>query len=140
MAERSTPADEVIRRWHEEGLTRAEMRQRWYEESDKWVTPNAFSMRLKRMGIDPSMARHTDLIPWVTATVHSHNYYVQMLRLVSRARIGDPSLTPELAEKGLRWEARLNLSNLVVCYRPETEQGFWLVEREPKDRDIIREP
>lgn len=72
-------------------------------------------------------------------TKHRGSHAASMLRLEARRRAGS-ELTP-IREKRLNaFLERLAKERAVVHYEPDTEHGFFLVPREPRDTDIIRKP
>jgi len=138
----STPDKTTLRRWLREGLTQRQIAERWYDETGENCSRAAVGMAISRYGLKSAHAieRYDDLIPWQVQSVHSMHKHARHLRWLSRRRRGLP-LNDEESRRLDSWLQKLETSNAVVHYDPDTPQGFWLVHREPEDGDDpIRRP
>lgn len=137
-----TPDKTTLRRWLREGLTQQQIADRWADETGENCSRAAVGMAIARYGLKSanSIERYDDLIPWRVKSVHSMNRHVRHLRWLSRRRRG-LGLSDEESRRLDAWLQKLETSNAVVHYDPDTPQGFWLVHREPSDGDDpIRRP
>lgn len=128
-----------VRRWFEEGLTYEEMSRIYLEKYGIETVPSLWGNFRRRRGLARRIVRDDELIPWAVQEQHRWHYYLQMLRLEARHRAGQPV---RKADEN-RWRNFITMlaeDNAVVYYDPETEQGFFLVPREPGDTDIVRRP
>lgn len=88
----------------------------------------------KREVIDPN------LIPWAVRREHRHGHVLQMLRTEGRRRAGEP-IPADRLRKLEGFLKNLATQDAVVHYEPDTDQGWFLVQRRPEvDTDIIRAP
>ena len=105
-----------------------------------WKPSKAAVMRAReRLGIPGRRASHADLLPWHLLPEHRRSRLRYMLEAESRRRQGakltetDRSLVATLVD--LLFGRNVSL---VVCYSPSI--GFYLVERDETDTDIVRLP
>lgn len=108
------------------------------------VTEGALRVWRYRRGLEPRRARYNDLIPWRVKLNHTHLYVPKLLRFEARRRQG-LELNPRDAARLEKFKQNLAEAfdgrGGVVHYDPETDQGWWIVERRPGvDTDIIRNP
>lgn len=123
----------------EEGKSPSEI-SRWYLETKKLdIAPGTISVFKHRRGVGHAHhERNRDLIPWVLLPQHRPRYPAKMLRLEARRRAGK-ELTPENQTRLDAWLEQRQMTDTVVHYDPETDQGFWYVARRPGvDDDLIR--
>lgn len=110
------------------------------ERSTGWKPSRSGVMRkLRRIGVERRLASHRDLIPWRIAPEHEHQRLHYMLMAESRRRQGrrlsrsDRTLVSLLKDllsgRGVP---------LVVNY--DRRFGFFLIESQDFDLDIIRSP
>ena len=108
--------------------------------SEGWTPSRAAVMRKREaLGVTERRASHRDLLPWKIQPEHNSSEFRHMLQAESRARKGaklsdtDRKLTALLHER-LFGRGKL----MVVGYHKDI--GFYLIEREDCDEDIIRAP
>lgn len=130
-----------VRRWIEEGRTFAWMVEEYERKYNLQVTSSMFTNFRARNGLPRREVRDSSLIPWEVKREHRWKHPLAMLRAEAQVRAGE-TLNPagRMALKHASFMARLRDEDLVVYYDPDTEEGFFLVPREPEDEDIIRLP
>lgn len=131
-----------VRDWIEEGKPYRWMVEEYDRKYNRHVSASMFSEFRATRGLARRVVRDPELIPWAVKPEHRVDSILGYLRTEARVRAGE---APEDLSYGARtnWQAfirRLAEENLVVHYDPDTEQGFFLVPREPGDTDIIRRP
>lgn len=137
-ASKIVDAQEVIR-WFNEGVTYEEMSRRYLEQYNIETTPTLWANFRRRRGLARRVARDTDLIPWDVQPQHRWHRYLTALRHEARRRDGLPLREDD--ERRLDDFLRLLESEqAVVTYVSDTDEGFFLVAREPQDTDIIHRP
>ncbi len=92
-----------------------------------------------RGGIAKQGERYTDLIPWRVRQTHANHYALALLRKEARRRRGQ-TVTVDWMSRLESWKRKLEETNCVVYYDPESVDGFYYVPRLPEDGDIIRRP
>ena len=131
-----------VTRWIEEGKTYRWMADEYLRKYNIQVSPTMFSEFRATRGLERRIVRDTELIPWAVQEHHRWDSILANLRTEARIRAGMDPADLSYALR-IRWEAfrrELEETNTVVYYDPQTEQGFFLVPREPGDTDIIRRP
>lgn len=78
------------------------------------------------------------LMPWTVKEEHRTHFFPHMLRMVDRSRRGVATDRDE--GRVAAFLENLADRHAVIHYDPDTEQGWFLVPREPWDTDIIRDP
>ena len=123
------------------GLSQAQIARQYEEDTGIRVSRAAIGMAINRYGLSsnkPSF-RYEDLLPWHLKPEHTMHTEARLLRLEARRRRGLP-----LSETDLKWLdswlKEMREQNAVVTYNPDTEDGFFWVERTAEDNDIIRRP
>lgn len=108
------------------------------------VTRNAIAAWRRRRGMDLKRNRYSELLPWRVKMEHTNLFVPKVLRTEARLRAGEevPPLYLGYLE---RFKDRLAQAfdgrGGVVHYDPDTEEGWWIVERRPGvDTDMIRNP
>lgn len=130
-----------VRRWYEEGYTYKEMSKMHLEKYDIEVHPTSFSSLRRREGWDGRLLKDHPLIPWKVKEEHQKNYLLNQLRREAKRRMGVQSSQSHSLESIKAWADSLREQHAVVDYRPDTEEGFFLVyARDGIDNDLIREP
>lgn len=129
-----------VLRWIDEGRTYKWMCDEYLRKYNLEVSISMFAGIRRRQGLDQRIVRDTELFPWKVKEEHRYAHAAGMLRAEGRRRAGK-ALTP-LAQQTLEgWLRGLERDGVVVHYDPDTEQGWWYVERRPGiDTDIIRVP
>jgi len=136
--------DWLKRRWVDEGLSRKEIVDLFFEETGTRIGVSAVSMAVDRFDLPKRRNRWDDLLPWRISGVHRDAKEAKLLRLAGRRRAGlsnPPDFElwldgwlEELEEKG----------RPVVAYYPDSEEGFHYHPRVPEDGDgewdLIRRP
>lgn len=147
MAKKQGPAGptidrETLNRYVEAGLTLDEMVVRWEEENNTHRARSSFAVAMSRYGIKSARPkpRYEKELPWRVRVEHGMDYSARMLRLLGRRDAGD-AMSAEDSGRLNSFLKSLDDAGAVVHYDPLTEQGFWLVPREPVDGDgYIRVP
>ena len=127
--------EQMLRR----GLTQQQIVAEWEEKTGTAVSRSAIAMAMKRYGLKSARPRprHEDMLPWHVKDEHKNHIEARMLRMEGRRRKGLP-----LKEEDLRWlnnwRRQLDEAGAVVAYDPETDEGFFWIERKASDSDIIR--
>lgn len=130
-----------MRRWYDEGYTYAEMAKMHEEKYHIEIHPTSISSLRRRQGWEGRLLKDHPLIPWRVRTEHQKNYLLNQLRREARRRMDIHSSSSHTPESVEAWANSLREQNAVVDYRPDTEEGFFLVyAREGIDTDLIREP
>jgi hypothetical protein len=93
----------------------------------------------RRRGLPRRIVMDPALIPWRVKDEHHGSHTVHMLRAEARARAGK-ALAPVEQGRLASFRRMLADGDLVVHYEPDSEEGWFLVPREPGDTDIIRHP
>lgn len=131
--------NEIIR-WFEEGRTYAWMVDEYRRKYNIETVPSLWGNFRRRKGLPRRIARNDELIPWEVKREHRWDYPIMMLRYEARRREGF-ELTDESRELVDGWLRGMERDGTVLHYEPETEQGWFYVERRPGiDTDIIRVP
>lgn len=134
--------DEIVR-WYKQGKTYAWMVEQYKKKYNIDVSPSAIATWLTNPelgpGVERRQVRDPGLIPWEVKREHRYDHINNMLRYEARRRAG-ADIAPATLKRLESWLKKLEENNAVVHYDPNTEQGWWYVEREPGDDDIIRKP
>lgn len=125
--------------WLADGKTYAWCVEQYKVKYNLQVTGGMFAKLRQRSGLERRIVRDEELIPWAVKTHHRWAYPVVMLRFEAKRRAGKELSDLELS-KLEPFLAKLKDLDLVVLYDAETPEGFFLVPREPGDRDIVRQP
>jgi hypothetical protein len=143
MGTRATPDVAVLKHWYYvEKLTYQEMADRWYDETGVQLTFQAFGNACKRYGFEPRSVKHSggDLIPWSPILPDHTGKYIHVRLINEDARRKGKKFDEKETQRMNAWLQGLHDDNAVIAYRPDTIKGWWRVEREPGDTDIIRMP
>lgn len=146
MAKKHGPAGptidrETLNRYVDAGLTLDEMVVRWEKETGTHRARSSFAVAMSRYGIKSAhpKPRYRQALPWRVKIEHGMHQYARMLRLLGRRE--ENALEGGDEPKLNGFLRSLDEAGAVVHYDPLTEQGFWLVPREPVDGDgYIRVP
>jgi hypothetical protein len=126
------PDKNTLVRWSEEGLTHQAMADRVYEETGTRVTRTAISAAMARYGMSKDGARYRKTIPWRVKVLHAKAYPVRMLRLLGK-RLDGGELNPAENQTLDRWLEMISESKTVVAYDPDSDAGFFYIDRKFKD-------
>lgn len=132
-----SPAE--ARRWYDEGRTYRWMAEEHLRKYGVRVAPTSFSELRFREGWPARIKKDVDLIPWAVKPEHRWHYYLIQLRAEGRRRKGQ-DLDPHVEANLNAFLRDLRENDAVVHYDPDTEDGFFLVHRQPSDIDIVRKP
>lgn len=136
---RYLPSTSILVKWvREEGLTHQQCADRVERESGVRVSRASISAALSKAG-ETNRVRYDDVIPWKVRVEHSHHHLLNMLRLAGRASRGE-QLEGRDAKNLESFTRRLDEAGAVVAYVPETDEGWFLVNRRPTDTGLIRIP
>ena len=136
----SVESEEEVVRWYMEGLSFRKMTEEHDRKYGRKPTVAAFQSIVRRRGLPPRSLHRNPLTPWRVSREHQKKWTHTMLRNENRRRNGLP--VPEAALIELeRWKMGLEKAGAVVDYRPDTEDGYFLVpRRDGVDTDLIRAP
>lgn len=145
-APRKLPDETVLERWYlREKLTYKAMAERWANtEGGHACSAAAFSAACHNAPwFEPRVMKHggTDHFPWTNVRPeHNDMHDAQMLRLYGRRKAGE-KLAHRLERDLKSWLRTLFDENAVIAYKPNTNQGWWHVKKEPVDGSgIVRIP
>lgn len=135
------PGATEMRRYLDQGLSQQKIADAWERDTGIRVTRAAIGMAISRYGLSSSASRdrYGDLIPWEVEPEHRQHKDLRLLRLEARRRRGKALTERELLWL-TNWKNELRERNAVVHYDPLTPQGFWQIERQPGDDDLIHRP
>lgn len=94
------------------------------------VSKTSVSAALHRAGYTKSAKKYPDEIPWTVKDQHQTHYAVRMLRLLGRRNAGIRNSEEQDARLDA-WLGKLEASDAVVTYFPDTEDGFFYVHATP---------
>lgn len=137
MANSKIVNDEEVERWFAADWPLAEM-QRYYREVYHIETsPGMWTRQRIKRGYPRRIVHDPELMPWAVREEHRYEYVPLLLRAEARRRAGhETSRSAELD----RWTAYLREHNLVVHYDPDTEKGWFYVDRQDGDSDLVAKP
>lgn len=123
------------------GLTQAQIVEQYEKDTGIRVSRAAIGMAINRYGLSSNnpRQRYEDLLPWTLRPQHAMHTEARLLRLEGRRRRGLSLTEAELTWLN-NWLQLMRDKNAVVTYNPDTEDGFYWVEREETDDDLIRRP
>lgn len=134
------PAASTLERWVKEGRTRAWMVEEIHRRTGETVSEQAISNALRRAGLSRGNRRYDDIIPWRVEMAHQSKYILQLLRMYARRQANLP-LTDAQNGKLDHFLDFLKETKGVVAYVADSEEGFFVVDREKRDgKGIIRKP
>lgn len=131
--------EDEVRRWFEAGKTYAWMAEEYLRKYNLEVSITMFANLRARRGWTRRIAETHNLIPWTVKPEHRFHRLIALLRYEERRRAGLP-LQTRYARELDNWLASMKEANAVVHYDPDTDQGFFMIPREPGDDDLIRRP
>lgn len=132
------PDKTALKAYLSRGLTQQQIVDAWKRDSGVTVSRSAIAMAIERNGLKSSnpRARYDDLIPWRVRVEHKDAQEVRLLRMEARRRAGGTLSNSEIRWL-MGWKEELHNANAVIHYDPDTEQGFWWVERLPEHGDDL---
>lgn len=135
------PSKRELERYLGAGMTQQQIAEDWSEKTNQSVSRSAIGMAIARYGLSSHKPRprYEDLLPWKVKAEHRIHADARLLRLEGRRREGKPISAQDLTWLN-NWLQELDDANAVIVYDPDTEQGFWWMERTAEDDDIIRRP
>lgn len=133
---------ELVLRWLAEGVTQMEIVSRLQDMGIE-ATQSAVSMLKMRHASGKAeeqmrTRQRAELVPWHLRPEHRQLHAAKMLRAKSRLDRGE-SISAIQKRQLDTWLAGLEADGAVIHYDPDTEQGFWRVQKRPVD-NIIRDP
>lgn len=132
-----TPIDKAtVKRYLAEGLTQAQMVERFYAETGERRGRTAFAVALGRFGLDNPRAtpRYEKWLPWRGIPASHYCYEQRMLRALASRELGKPN-ADALNGRLDHWIEEMDREDLVVMYEPVL--GFFKVPREEGDVGYI---
>lgn len=135
------PDKNWLERKTRDGLTQQQMVDAWEEDSGYRMSRSAIAMAMARYGVASAhpRPRYEDMLPWRVSDEHRMAADARLLRLEARRRKGE-KLTADELRWLTGWRERLREANAVIHYDPNTVEGFFWLERDDSDDDIIRRP
>lgn len=133
------PDRETLKAYLDRGLTQQQIADEWHKDSGNQVSRTAIAMAIDRYGLSSNkpVPRHASTVPWALRPEHRFHTDARYLRLEGRRRAGLPLTEDEKRRLG-DWMDELLRLNAVIVYDPDTEAGFWWLERTEDDRDVVR--
>lgn len=129
-AVRLLPDTVTLRQWVEdEHLTHQQIADRVFAQTGWPVSRSSVSAALSRAGISANGPRYREELPWRVKMEHIREYPARMLRLLGRRRAGQ-DMTDEENRRLDAWLAMLEKDHAVVAYDPESEFGFYYIEKD----------
>ncbi len=129
-----------VLRWFEEGKPYEEMREIYRTKYNIETSQSLWSAFRRRKGLDRRNIRDEDLIPWTIQDEHRWLHAPKMLRAEARLRAG-LEVSEANQDELEAFKERLEHTDRVVYYDPDTEEGFFYVPRRPGiDDDMVRKP
>ncbi|MEU9258990.1 hypothetical protein AB0D68_10950 [Streptomyces sp. NPDC048212] len=115
------------------------------------ISVQAVSKRRMKLGLirKPVSRQVNDGLSWrweriwspKEGTGHHNAYSAKALKVWLRMRLGDTSLSAKQQELARQWENKIRASNQVLCYDPDTPEGWFYRPRKPEDgRRVIDWP
>lgn len=135
MAERQTPDNNTLRKWHEEGLTHQAMADRWEAETHVRVTRQAFRNACGAAGLVRNM-KHDEWLPANMRPEHQKLYDSEMIRRWSARKQGKKFDATE-NQRINAWLQNLTDAGAILVYRRNTQQGWWPVPRQATDEPNV---
>lgn len=120
------------------GMTHQQIADEVYRRTGHTVARSSVSVALKRAGAAQEKQRYEDTVPWTpVANRFQQEYPLRMLRLLGRARYGQPMSDDERHRLTSWLQARRDTDTIVVFCPdvPAEEPGFHYVPSEAKDHD-----
>lgn len=126
------PDKNTLQKWLKEGLTHQQMADRVFEQTGNKITRNAISNAMARHGLAGELPRYTETIPWKVKVGHAKAYPLRMLRLLGRRMQGGKLNKTETSALD-NWLAKMEDEEAIVAYDPESDAGFFYVDKKFKD-------
>jgi len=133
------PNKTQLKNYLAKGLTQEQIVEAWERDSNIRVSRSAIGMAIKRYELASSRPRpnYMEMIPWTVRREHQMHWDARMLRLEARRRRGE-ALTDKEKRDLTQWRSRLDEADAVVVYEPDSNEGFFWVQRLSTDDDIVR--
>lgn len=133
---RQSPDKEWLVKAYEQGLTYQQMADKWFKETRIRVTAGTMASAASRAGIAGQRnPRYLDYLPWSMRSEHQNSPEARALRTAKRRRRGLRT-SPDQERALDLFLDMLRARDAIVFYDPDTEQGWWLVER-PKGTPAV---
>lgn len=113
---------------------------------DYGVTVQAVNKRMVKLGLHrkPVSRQVNEYLAhrWKVRTTtdrdsHHMRYSAKMLRVWLRRQLGDQTLSVNQLKKADEWERRLRRDGVVLCYDPDTVDGWYYRHRHKKDGRLV---
>jgi Zn-dependent peptidase ImmA (M78 family) len=110
------------------------------------VTVQAVNKRLSKLGlfrkpiskqVNEALATRWSIWAPKEGTGHHNRYSAKALKVWLRRRLGDDTLSKAQLLLAERWERRLREHNEVLCYDPDTVDGWYYRPRTPQDGNRV---
>ena len=129
-----------FRRWHAEGVPYKEMVERYKEKYNLDTRVSMFTNWAAQLGLPKRSLREQTAIPWDISEDHRNLLEARFLGSHARELAGLSPL-PDTAVRYEAWKKIMDDKNWVVHYDPETEEGFFYMDRRPGiDFGYVRTP
>lgn len=132
------PPKNVLKKWHEAGLTAQEMADLTLLQFGNKVSRSGIAQALSRHGLTKDRRRYVETVPWKVNKLHATARPLRMLRLLGRRRQGI-----EMSEEDRvsldNWLEMIRLQKVIVAYDPDDVRGFHYVDekfRDHKDKTL----
>lgn len=129
---RTTIDKATVQRYVREGLTQAEMVQRFFEETGEMRQRGSFAAAIHRYKVENPRAtpRYDEHLPWSDVPVEHYCYDQRMLRALASRELGHPNKDARSGRLDA-WQADMDAEGLVIMWSPAL--GFFRVPREAGD-------
>lgn len=128
---RELPGADVLRHWHEEGLTYQQMADRWEAQSHFRKTPQAFGKACRKAGLFRNLS-HDKWLPRNMRPEHQKLYDTEMIRRWSARQQGKQFDETE-DQRINAWLQNLADADAILWYNPDTVEGWHPVRRRSDD-------
>lgn len=135
MPSKILPPRDELKKMLDRGMTHREIAEAVSKETGHPVRRSTVSAAIHRAGLSDTAKKYDAEIPWTVKEEHLTHYAARMLRLLGRRRAGVTN-SAEMDARLDAWLRQLDENHAVVCYLPETEEGFFYIDGEPNERGI----
>ncbi|MFE7752126.1 hypothetical protein [Streptomyces sp. NPDC057428] len=134
------PSDAVLKKLYDLGVTDKELAEQY------GVTVQAVNKRFHKLGLPrrPTIVRRVNEalgqrwdLNHSKGRHHHAKYAGKALKAFLRRQLGDDELGPTERHRAQQWEARMQAGHEVLCYDPDTEDGWYYRARRPEDGRMV---
>lgn len=129
MPESKLPPIEYMVKLRESGLTDQQIADHIKTHLGTSATRQAISTAFYRAGLTEEQPRYDKTLPWKIKTEHAQHSRARILRFLGR-RLADRPLSDDQNQRVDSLLRKLERDNAVIVYIPDTEKGFYEVDRD----------